>query len=1170
MQGDGGERTLGAPLPAVSPGAFADEGVGGTPPEGALPPSVSAALKAIAHAASWAETPEGWASAASAEVATYKGALSDLADACSRDVGAREAVLLWEGLPWETLQPEGGPRGAPLLLHFSRVLCSLSSSCLAEAGIDYGGPLCCSAGAVGASQEAPDGRGPSGAPAGPSSSEEWVRYGLCLLAAICAGAPSRAAAALRQLLALLYPLTSCVCTSRAAAAAAEWLNTPEGAHCFCFLAALAAAAAETEAETLPGSAAAAAATTAAAAAAAAAARDPPGEGGPAAAEASSSLTPNSLSSNGRCRSSSNSGKSGCPVLLDALGAYGGPLALPGVAAAARGGPLRGLHKAAQRGAARLLGKAASLRDSAAAVLAWLVYHRLSSSSSSSSSGSEGSFSHSNVRHLLALLIASVRGHLGRPCEQRVSALCLREALKEPRMQAAVAGPTHEAALAFVAVCLQALHALAAAAAAAANEALQDRPSSPPAGAAAAAAAAAAARMQQLRAVSPISEMLALLCASSPPVRAAVAERLASLPPPLQPCNPSSSSSSSSSSGGTPTDPQQQQQFPSQVSPGRGRSSAALSSSSLPALLFVAAWGDRLGCTYTSAFIELCVRSLGTRDLGRHLTLQQREEAVAALAANAQLPGSPGREEADARSAAGLCLLAALWEGSEAFSGVVEDLCLRPLAAAGEEALQRGDTAALLRVLHVSLDLAACSRRLLPRCQRLLQQAAAALAAGPLCRPDAAGEAEAALLLAHKCCVLSLPTPWGPLVPVEGLFAGGRDTAAAAAAAAGAAAAASAPGAEEGRCLLLRRLEGLRFLSRRPAGSGCRPLAAAMVEETRRQRAELRGLQQKAQDATKQAAQAAQRLAVTKEAHEVQCSQLREAAERQRRMHEAEEQRLQEEASKLRMLLESEQRRGRDIVAEFQRLLDAKEAAIASLQAEAAEGRSLQGADNSDVCKELQIQTAINVKQKEELSRQEARMRQLLEKQQQTGSSLAVLNAKYKQLQEEKAKLQLANEKLQEESEQQFRQLILVMKALAEQQAESEALKEERMHASSAGSQELRVQQLEQQLQQQARDHESAASAASLRLMLLEEKLRASQKEAESLRLLSKRQEGTIDELGRRLKEAAEALAGANAATTAKSELVSQMEKELKEKENRLAVISAALRGSSRQTPGEKA
>ncbi|KAL8271384.1 hypothetical protein Esti_004718 [Eimeria stiedai] len=1211
MRGGAGESQLGASLPPLTGAASsrgpADEGgEEGNPPYEGDPSfaAVSTALQAVARAAPWAEAPNGWASPPpAAEMEAYAQALTLLAAACRSSACTRDAVLRWKGLPKGAPKREGPPRGPALLLHFCRVFCTLCCACLAEVGVEYGGPPGVLADtSAGASQGGP---GMGGPPEGPSS-EVWVQYGVSVLA-VMRGGDSCVAAFLQRLVALLYPLTSGLCGSRAAAAATEVLETPEGAHCFCFLAALAAAAAEEEVDALKAGGAAAAT---------------PREGRdctPAAAQVGSSSA---------TLSSSSSSVGPCPLLLELLGAYEGPLSLPGVAAAAREGPLRGLHKAAQRGAAKLLGKAASLRDSAAAVSAWLVYHRLSSSSSSNSSSSsssnsssssssgDSSFSASNVRHLLALLIASVRNHLSRPLEQRVSSLCLREALKEPRMQAAIAGATHDAALALAAVCLQAVQALAAAAETAAHEVaqLQAHTQEPPA---AAAAAAAAARLHHLTAAAPISEMLALLCASSPALRASVAARLDTLPPPLQPLNGSSNSSSSnssssnsgSSSSRTPMDcrqQQQQQQQGSQVSPRRGRSSAALSSSSLPALFYVTAWGDPLGCTYTSAFVELCVRSHGTRDVGRHLTPQQREETVAALAANTELLQSaaasgPVDEGQRLRAAACLCLLAALWENTEALGGVVEAVCLRPLsaagkasflctcsgelplfqaslkhlfnnaaAAAGEEAAQRGDTAELLRVLHVSLNLAACSRRHLPRSLGLLQRAAAALAEGPLCNAHAAAEAEEALLVVHKCCALSLPRPWGPVQPIESLFLWGKDTAAAAAGAAG--------DGEDASCPLVRRLENIMLPPRTAADdswplSCCQALAGAVVEETRKRRAELRGLQQSRDEAKSQAAQAAQRLAVTKEAHEVESSQLREEAARLKRMHAAEEKRLRDEASKLRSELEVEQKRGRNLVAEFQRLLDAKEFAIANLQSSAAERSGLQGVDVSEVSRNLQIQTAVNVKQKEELDKLQAKLQALMDKQQHTGSSLAQLNVKYKQLQEEKSKLQVANEKLQEESEQQFRQeqgpslplllLILVMKALAEQQAENEALKEERMHASAdpQNNKELRVQQLEQQLQQLSRDHESAASASSLRLVRLEEEVRVLQKENEGLKLKSRKQESTIEDLEKKLREAAEAVAGARAATHAKSELVSQMERELKEKENRLAVISAALRGS---------
>lgn len=77
------------------------------------------------------------------------------------------------------------------------------------------------------------------------------------------------------------------------------------------------------------------------------------------------------------------------------------------------------------------------------------------------------------------------------------------------------------------------------------------------------------------------------------------------------------------------------------------------------------------------------------------------------------------------------------------------------ATAGEEAAQQGDMGLLLRALHASLDLSACTKRHMPRSLRLLQRAAAALAAGPLSSPQTASEAEEALLVVYKCCALVL-------------------------------------------------------------------------------------------------------------------------------------------------------------------------------------------------------------------------------------------------------------------------------------------------------------------------------------------------------------------------------------------------------------------------------
>lgn len=74
-------------------------------------------------------------------------------------------------------------------------------------------------------------------------------------------------------------------------------------------------------------------------------------------------------------------------------------------------------------------------------------------------------------------------------------------------------------------------------------------------------------------------------------------------------------------------------------------------------------------------------------------------------------------------------------------------------AAGEEAAQREDIDLLLRLLHVSLDFSACTKRHLPRSLRLLQRAAPVLAKGPLSGPQTAAESEETLLIIHKCCAL---------------------------------------------------------------------------------------------------------------------------------------------------------------------------------------------------------------------------------------------------------------------------------------------------------------------------------------------------------------------------------------------------------------------------------
>lgn len=363
-----------------------------------------------------------------------------------------------------------------------------------------------------------------------------------------------------------------------------------------------------------------------------------------------------------------------------------------------------------------------------------------------------------------------------------------------------------------------------------------------------------------------------------------------------------------------------------------------------------------------------------------------------------------------------------------------------------------------------------------------------------------------------------------------------------------------------------RLEGLAAAGRGPLDCpwrlGCRPLANALSAQSRKRRAEQRALQQEAEEARSNAAEAAQRLAVTNEAHQQELRRLREASERQLRVSSLETERHLEETRKLQRDLETEQTRGRALIADFQRLLDSKDKLIASMKANWGGGRNVQGTDAGDASRELQIQMAINLKQKEELVKQEAKMNSLISRQQQTADSLALLEEKHKRIQEEKAKLQIANEKMQEESEQQFRQLILIMKALAEQQAENEALKEERQVSLSVSKldRHRKVQQLEQQLQQMARDHESHARASSLHQLSLEEQLRAYKNENEGLKAAARRQQNAIEEMETKLQEALEAAAGANAAAAAKSEKVIEMEKELKDKENKLAVISAALQG----------
>ncbi|XP_026190017.1 coiled-coil domain-containing protein 88B [Cyclospora cayetanensis] len=1107
-------------------------------PDVPVPPEVGDALQFLEEASSWAETSAGWASSTSpSDTEKYLGALRVLSHACRR-AEVRDAVLHWHTSHKMPSQMEGLPEELPILRHFYRVFCCVSATCLAEAGIDYKGPT---------PNPAVDFNGASqgGTADGGSSAEEWLARGVSLHAAIQRS--SLASASLRQVVMALYPLTSCLCNSRDAADAAALLQTPEGSHCFSLLASLAAAASEEEAKTLPASAAAA-----------------PTPGASTCASGKATESPSAA------ESSSNDSA----LLLAVLGAYEGPLALPGIAVSVRSGPLKALHKAVQRGAARLLGKAASLPDAATAVVAWLVYRRLSSSSSSSISGGDGSFSSPNVRHLLALLIASVRNHLRRPLEQRVSALCLREALKEPRMLHAVSGPTQDAALAFAAVCLQSLQAVAAAAEEAASEELLKHPPSD-------SEKAASVRKQQLAAAAPIAEMLALLCARSAAVRDSVASRLDMLPstqqgpaavappPPPTATGDDGSTYSNSDSRENPAERQQQhehqhqQQPPVQPSPGRSRSSAALSAASLPALFFVTAHADDLGCAYTAAFLELCLRTRSNRGIGRFLSSEQREEAVVSLASNAGLlTRHSTRRGRGLRATACMSLLAALWEKTDAMGSAVETVCILPLAADGESAARRGDTALLLQLLHASLDFSACTKRHTARSMRLLQQSAAALAAGPLGSPQTAAEAEDALLLVHKCSALVS-------AGVSVLDAGFPYSTAAAASVLlqeeprtvfsisrrhlCTAVCSSRSGAPPVADRASASMDGSWFLSGRP-------LATALAEESRKRKVEMRGLQQSREDAKLTAAQAAQRLVVTNEAHEVlnalyfsrleigdfqmELSRLKEAAERQECLHATEQQRLADEARKLRRELEMEQQRGRDLVAEFQRLLDAKEAAIASLQLSLGEGRSLQGSKESELSRELQVQTAINVKQKEELAKQEAKLHATLERQQQTANSLTALTARHRQLQEEKSKLQISYEKVQEENEQQFRQLILVMKALAEQQAANEALKEARMcsEAQEEEQTKLKLQKLEQQLQQSSREQESQARAASLRQVSLEEQLRAFEKENEYLKAMSRRNESTIEDLEKRLQAAVETATGAKAAAAAKTEVLKNMQK----------------------------
>ncbi|CDJ64670.1 hypothetical protein, conserved [Eimeria necatrix] len=1095
-----------------------------------LSPEAVEALHVLDGASVWAESREGWAPTPSEEAEKYLGALTTLADVCASSA-ARDTIIIWEGSSKGSSQKEVHPRGTPVLRHLCRVLCCLCSVCLSENGIEYGGPT------------SPRGLGLPGASqseeADVPSAEDWLSRGVTLLGAL--SGCGLAGVALRRVITTLYCITSCLCRSLVATPdAAALLQSAEGDHAFSFLAALSVAAAEAETRNMPSSAAAAPAAT-------------PGAGAAAAAEPPYSTIPSSSSSDS-------------VLLLALLGAYEGLLALPGIASAARGGPLRGLHKAVQRGAARLLGKAASLRDSAVAVVAWLVYRRLSSSGGSSGSN-DGSFSPTNVRHLLALLIASVRNHLRRPLEQRLCALCLREALKEPRMQQAVGSSTHDAALAFVAVCLQSLQTVVAAAAAAAQQKATSETSCDTVtpGQEGDGEKNSFSVREQLQCASPIAEMLALLCLFSPFVRASVAVRLDTLPP-AQQASPDGAGFGSSNDG-TPREQrnqhlqqQNQQRQPSQTSPGRGRSSAALSAVSLPSLFYIAANGDDLGCLYISAFLELCISCQDARGIGRYMSHQQREEVVASLAANAGLLLRGGENKSlGLRRATCLSLIAALWDGTEALGSIVETLCIHPLSVAGEEAAQQGDMGLLLRALHASLDLSACTKRHMPRSLRLLQRAAAALAAGPLSSPQTASEAEEALLVVYKCCALSIPVCWRALPPINCICSSDKNGAATGDGAAACGTSTHSDLWTAGSCPFMARLEGLSKFGcasedRSWQLSG-RPVAAALVEEARSRLVELKELRQTRAEAKNSAAQAAQRLAVTNEAHEVKiaalyyapCSmevnRIREAADRQERLHSAKEQRLTEEARKLRRELETEQQRGRELVAEFQRLLDAKEEAIATLQSNLGEGRTPHVPDISEISRDLQIQTAINVKQKEEISKQEAKLRSLLEKQQHTTNTLTALTEKHRQLQEEKNKLQINYEKVQDENEQQFRQLILVMKALAEQQAENGVLKEARMHAAANSEQQARqkLQQLEQQLQQMAREQESQARAASLRQVSLEEQLRAFQKENEALKARNRCCESTIEDLEKRLQTAVETAAGARAAAAAKSEMLNRMQ-----------------------------
>ncbi|CDJ33651.1 uncharacterized protein EMH_0084420 [Eimeria mitis] len=103
------------------------------------------------------------------------------------------------------------------------------------------------------------------------------------------------------------------------------------------------------------------------------------------------------------------------------------------------------------------------------------------------------------------------------------------------------------------------------------------------------------------------------------------------------------------------------------------------------------------------------------------------------------------------------------------------------------------------------------------------------------------------------------------------------------------------------CSLVRRLQGLMQWGSVCRESSwllsCRPVAAALVDEARSRQGEMRRQQQNLEEAKNNAVQTAQRLAVTKEAHEMELSRVKEGAERQQRLHAAEQQRLAEETLK---------------------------------------------------------------------------------------------------------------------------------------------------------------------------------------------------------------------------------------------------------------------------------